>query len=410
MKTRKIISGIVAGALVITLAVTPVSASTLSEQLAESNAKQAETQFKIDTTKNTMAEIEEQINLVNQEVDRINGVISTINTEIANLEVNIAKSEEELKIAQAKLKEQEEAMNDRVRAMYMYGNDSMLEFLFTSTDFSDFVTKLDMSRYIIESDKEAIDALEVTQKVIDEKKKSIEADRVQTVVKKEEQEVVLNDQENIKAQKDAYLVQNQAIVDEYQSVLDAEAATSASIEAEIQAYYAAQQAAQQAAKEAQEAAEASSGNDSSGDASESTGGSTGGSSETPDYSSGYMWPCGGRVTSPFGPRVHPVYGESSFHSGIDLGAYYGEAVAAAGNGTVISAGWNGGYGNCVIIDIGDGLVALYGHLSSINVSAGQSVSIGQTVGGVGSTGVSTGTHLHFEMRLNGSPVNPNNYF
>ena len=139
----------------------------------------------------------------------------------------------------------------------------------------------------------------------------------------------------------------------------------------------------------------------------------GGGSAAPDISystSGYVWPVSGPITSPFGYRTHPIFGNQSFHSGVDIGASSGTSVAAAGSGTVISAGWNGGYGNCVIIDMGNGVSSLYGHLSSVYVSSGQTVSAGQSIGAVGSTGNSTGPHLHFEMRSYGTAVNPYNYY
>ncbi|MGV8905972.1 MAG: murein hydrolase activator EnvC family protein [Acetobacterium sp.] len=418
MNKRKIVSGIVAVTLVFTLAVAPVNGATLSEQLSESNARQTEAKYQVDMTQNTISGIENEINKVNDEVNRINGVIDSINTEIAGLEANIVKTQEELGIAEAKRLEQEGAMSDRVRTMYMYGNGSIMEFLFSSTDFSDFATKLDMSRYIIESDKNALKALEETKKVIDEKKKSIESDKLKTVAKVAEEEKALGDQESVKAQKDQLLAQNQTVLAEYQAIQDAEAATSADIEGQIQAYYA-EQAAQAAAVQAaaeQAAAEQAANNDTGSGSTDNNAGATGGGSDdnevaaAPSYSSGYQWPCSGSITDPFGWRIHPIYGDSRLHSGIDIGASYGAAVAAAGSGRVISAGYNGGYGNCVIIDLGNGVSALYGHMSSINVSSGQNISKGQTVGAVGSTGDSTGTHLHFEMRVNGSAVDPNNYF
>ncbi|HEY5557650.1 murein hydrolase activator EnvC family protein [Acetobacterium sp.] len=422
MNKQKIISGIVAGTLVFALAVAPVYGATLSEQLAESNARQTEAKFQVDMTQNTITGIETEINKVNDEVNRISGVIDSINIEVAGLESNIAKTQEELNIAEAKRLEQEGAMSDRVRTMYMYGNGSIMEYLFSSTDFSDFATKLDMSRYIIEADKSSLKALEETKKVIDEKKQSIESDRLKTVAKAAEQETALGDQENVKAQKDQLLAQNQTVLTQYKAIEDAEAATSADIEGQIQAYYA-EQAAQAAAKQAaaeqaaaeQAAAEQGANNDTSGGSTDNN--NTGSSSDdnepaaSPSYSSGYQWPCGGSITSPFGNRDDPMApGSTRFHSGVDIGASTGTPVAAAGNGVVISSGYNGGYGNCVIIDLGNGISALYAHMSSINVSAGQSISSGQTVGAVGSTGNSTGAHLHFEMRNYGTAVDPNTYF
>ena len=407
MKKHRIVSGIVTGSLVLAFLTAPVNAASLTEQLAQSNARQAAAKYQVDMTQNTINGIEEEISKVNEEVNRISGIIGAINAEIATIETNIAKKQEELKIAETKKLEQEAAMSDRVRAMYMYGNGSIMEFIFSASDFSDFITKLDMSRYIMTADKDSLNALEETKKVIDEKKLSIEADRLKTVEKKTEQEVVLTQQEQVLAQKDQLLAQNQATLEEYKAIEEAEAATSADIEGQLQAYYEQQRAAAEQAAAENSGSNGSTDGTAGGDTSNSGGGDTsGGSTAPPVYSSSYVWPCGGDITSEFGWRIHPIYGDSRFHAGVDIGASSGTPVACAGNGTVISAGWNGGYGNCVIVDIGNGLSAVYAHLSAINVSSGETVAAGQTVGAVGSNGDSTGSHLHYEVRLYGSPVSP----
>jgi murein DD-endopeptidase MepM/ murein hydrolase activator NlpD len=116
-----------------------------------------------------------------------------------------------------------------------------------------------------------------------------------------------------------------------------------------------------------------------------------------------------RVTSPFGYRIHPIYGTSILHTGVDLAASEGTPIHAAGSGVVVSAGWMSGYGNTAVIDHGGGLATLYAHQSVLIASAGSRVSQGQTIGRVGCTGSCTGPHLHFEVRVNGSPVNPMPY-
>jgi murein DD-endopeptidase MepM/ murein hydrolase activator NlpD len=120
----------------------------------------------------------------------------------------------------------------------------------------------------------------------------------------------------------------------------------------------------------------------------------------------FIWPVNGAVTSGFGPRTHPIYGESRMHTGVDISASSGTPIKAAGDGVVKMAGVNGGYGNWTLIDHGNGLATGYGHQSRIAVSVGQQVSTGQVIGYVGSTGASTGPHLHWEVRVNGNPVNP----
>lgn len=131
-----------------------------------------------------------------------------------------------------------------------------------------------------------------------------------------------------------------------------------------------------------------------------------GSSGSGQYGGELFWPTSGPIVSGFGYRTHPVYGTTRFHSGVDIDGACGQPIFAAENGTVISAGYNGGYGNATVIDHGDGLSTLYGHQSSLGVSSGQSVNRGQQIGLVGTTGLSTGCHLHFEVRVNGEPVDP----
>ena len=126
----------------------------------------------------------------------------------------------------------------------------------------------------------------------------------------------------------------------------------------------------------------------------------------------YIWPSADSdyVTSFFGTRVHPISGDVYHHNGIDIGAAYGTDVLAAADGTVTLAGRNGGYGYCVIIDHGDGNQTLYAHMSRLDVGIDDTVTQGQTIGLIGSTGTSTGAHLHFETSVNGSRVDPLLYF
>ena len=122
------------------------------------------------------------------------------------------------------------------------------------------------------------------------------------------------------------------------------------------------------------------------------------------------YPNDGEITSGFGWRMHPILGYQRFHSGVDFGADYGSTIRAADRGVVIFAGWYGGYGNAVIIDHGNNITTLYGHSSGLYVSEGQAIERGQPIAAVGSTGLSTGPHLHFEVRQNGEPVDPMAYF
>jgi murein DD-endopeptidase MepM/ murein hydrolase activator NlpD len=131
-----------------------------------------------------------------------------------------------------------------------------------------------------------------------------------------------------------------------------------------------------------------------------------GSTGSGQYGGELFWPTNGPIVSGFGYRTHPVYGTTRFHAGVDIDGACGQPIFAAEDGTVLSAGYNGGYGNATVIDHGGGLSTLYAHQSSIGVSSGQKVGRGQQIGLVGTTGLSTGCHLHFEVRVNGEPVDP----
>jgi murein DD-endopeptidase MepM/ murein hydrolase activator NlpD len=124
------------------------------------------------------------------------------------------------------------------------------------------------------------------------------------------------------------------------------------------------------------------------------------------WSGSFIKPCKGEITSGFGYRVHPIFGVRKMHTGVDIGGSKGTAIHAAGDGKVIETGWGGGYGNMVIIDHGKGRSTLYGHMSRITCNTGDVVKAGDKIGEMGSTGYATGNHLHFEVRINGDPVNP----
>ena len=189
---------------------------------------------------------------------------------------------------------------------------------------------------------------------------------------------------------------------EYDAIAEAEAEAEETLQEAIR-----KRAAEEAAKNN---SNNNSGGGSSGGGGNSGGGSWGGGSAT--SLSDLQWPVPSctLITSRFGYRVAPTTGASTYHGGLDIGASMGASIVSAGAGDVIYAGMNGGYGNCVMVDHGNGIVTVYAHMSSIGVSYGQYVTAGQYVGAVGSTGVSTGPHCHFEIRINGGQTDPAAYF
>lgn len=280
--------------------------------------------------------------------------------------------------------ESRQLVRERAVEMYMERSLNFGDIVVNVEDVADVSVGLEYAGHVIESSETLLNALEVLERTEERQQAEIEvrkAEIEELIVQLEGQRVVLvAEQEKADARRA-----------EVQVEADAAATLLAAINAEIAAYE---------SEKGDLTADIERMKEDIRRLSVSTGGSNPGI---------LAWPVGGTITSPFGWRTHPISGASRFHAGLDIGAGHGTPIGSAGSGTVILASWYGGYGNAVVIDHGGGLTTLYGHQSSLAVSAGQSVSTGQVIGYVGSTGYSTGPHLHFETRENGNPVNPMNY-
>ena len=317
------------------------------------------------------------------------------NQEIELYDEMIAEKAAELEEAQRLENEQLERYRARVRAMEENGGYNILAIISKSDSFSDMLTAMDDVGEIMESDRQLEDAYiaarENTESVkADYENTRSELEELKAQLKEEQEELEKDIEEAIQIILDLEndLENRQA---EYDAIMAAEDAANATIDKLV------------AELEAQRAAEAAA-------AAAAAGGSSGGGSA--NASGSFLWPVASYVyvSSRFGLRVHPITGEKKSHTGIDIASNQGTAVYASDGGSVTLAGWNGGYGNCIMIDHGNGYVTLYGHLSSISVSVGQTVSQGATIGAVGSTGNSTGPHLHFEVLKNGTRIDPEQFF
>ena len=317
------------------------------------------------------------------------------NQEIELYDEMIAEKAAELEEAQRLENEQLERYRARVRAMEENGGYNILAIISKSDSFSDMLTAMDDVGEIMESDRQLeeayIAARENTESVkADYEDTRSELEELKAQLKEEQEELEKDIEEAIQIILDLEndLENRQA---EYDAIMAAEDAANATIDKLV------------AELEAQRAAEAAA-------AAAAAGGSSGGGSA--NASGSFLWPVASYVyvSSRFGLRVHPITGKTKNHTGIDIASNQGTAVYASDGGTVTLAGWNGGYGNCIMIDHGNGYVTLYGHLSSISVSVGQTVSQGATIGAVGSTGNSTGPHLHFEVLKNGTRIDPEQFF
>ena len=352
----------------------------IQQQVNQQNAKKADAETVIVSVSEQLRQIEEQLRQAQQQLD-------SIQQQRIAVENDITVNEKLLAEAQKRLEGREAVFYKRVRDIYINGRLSYLDVVIGSKDFTDFANRLEILKRIIDSDIKLIEeikkeraeiaarkqALEQSRAKLVELEKAAAAKRAEIEQKKKEREVVLQ-----KAQNDRATAM--------QAVEELNASS-----AQITALLKARQAERAAARAAAAAQQSS-----------------------PTYSwvqgSGQLgWPVSGEITSPYGYRTHPIWGTTIYHSGIDIGVDEGTPVHAADGGTVAWSGWMGGYGYAVVIDHGNGLSTLYGHNSELAVDEGQSVAKGQVISYAGSTGNSTGPHVHFEVRVNGDPVDPMGY-
>lgn len=281
--------------------------------------------------------------------------------------------EKSVQEAEAKYKQQKDQFRKRVRLMYENSNISPLQTFLESKSISDFKAKLELMSLIAKKDKEAVQSIETAKKDLEFKKSAKEDEKAAIEKKTAEQKKIVASIQVSRSKKNDELSKINSTI----SMLDQQERELEQKSAEIANWI-------RSVKNKR------------------AGGYTGGS---------MIWPAPSStlITSPFGNRWHPVLRRNKYHTGIDIGAASGTNIVAANKGTVILAGWQDGYGNTVIIDHGGDIVTLYGHASKLLVSEGDEVEAGAVIAKVGSTGLSTGPHLHFEVRKNGDPVNPLDY-
>jgi murein DD-endopeptidase MepM/ murein hydrolase activator NlpD len=319
---------------------------------------------KIKNTKNQMDDNKKEIKELNAEIAELQAAITDTEQDINQLQSNITLKEAELVVKKAEIEKTTKDLNARLRQIYKSGSVSFIDILLSSGNISEFITNMEMVSLIYENDKTLVVSLKDSYAAIEAQKNEL---------------VSLK---NSLSAKEASLTAGQAVMATKRSAATAE---NKKLEAELDAL---NKEAERIIKEIQ----ALSGNG--------------------NYAGGMLsWPTPGytRVTSEYGNRIHPILGYVKFHTGIDIAAPYGATVIAANSGKVIASYYNSSYGNMIIVDHGGGIATLYAHLSSRLVNVGASVSRGQTIAKIGSTGMSTGPHLHFEVRLNGVYQNPRSY-
>lgn len=313
--------------------------------------------------------------------------------------------ENEAKLAEvtAELNAKHGVLENRVRDIYINGQISYLDVLFGAQDFADLLTRMDLLKRVVIRDSELVADVLAYQKEIKEVGKQLEADkRIQEeLATKAQQAMEVKLEKVAKQQALIDLMQNDK--DVYDRQYDEMMASSAEVTRLInEKQEEMRRAAEEARRQAEMEALRQSGNVEY--VPEENGGYV-----MQNYGGGMIWPVSGPITSEFGWRTHPIFGNARFHSGLDIGSDYGVPIHAAASGVVIESGWIGGYGNTIMIDHGSGIVTLYGHNESLAVGVGQQVNQGDVIAYCGSTGNSTGPHCHFEVRLGGEPVSPWDY-
>ena len=405
----------------------------LESQLASLKEEDAKYQEILNKTKDDISKKEAYSDALVKKINVLGEQLSLNHNKSDELDTKISQLQKDIDSANEGITTQIETLKGRLKTIYMAGGASDLEIILGAKDFSDFLDKLELVKTLSAYDSNLINEIKEKLKGITENKEELEAN-------KQELKQVEQDLESDQAEQ-SLLDENQDLLNNLYSKSDlliANIETSSSelsdVERQIQEYYAKQKAEQEAAQQSQSSSENSSqsssddnyDDDASSDSSsgDSSGGSSGGSSgdsgyTPPSSSGGYVWPCPGFY------YLSSEWNEDRYtynHGAIDIagGGIMGATVVAADSGTVISSnsscvhnwgksgscGCGGGYGNYVWIDHGNGKATVYAHLSSVSVSTGQYVSQGQVLGYVGSTGESTGPHLHFECRYYGEKYNP----
>ncbi|MGI5894347.1 MAG: murein hydrolase activator EnvC family protein [Candidatus Merdivicinus sp.] len=334
--------------------------------------------------------LSQQIALNTQKVAVIDGQIAQLSQEMEESEQLLSETNENIVAKEEEIDTTTDQYKQRMRAMYMAGDTSSLEMLFSAGSFSEFLTNIEMMQAISEHDTALLETLRVQKSDLENQKS--QAERIQSDITEQQEQMNAQkaemEQTNAELQ-EAYEQSQNAIqnIEAEKEMFEQNAAAKQKeadqIEAEISAEIKRLQEENEKKQQAQ----------------------NGGQST--QFSGMFARPTndGYYISSGYGPRW------GSFHSGIDItaGGCYGANIYASASGTVITAGWHWSYGNYVVIDHGGGYSTLYAHCSSLNVSVGQNVVQGQVIAKIGSTGQSTGPHLHFEVRINGTRQNPSNY-
>ncbi|GIM27544.1 metalloendopeptidase [Clostridium polyendosporum] len=370
-------------------------------------------QEQLDQKSNVVKDSQSKIDNYQTQINSLQSKITQVQDQINKVTNQIRLTEDEIKEKQQEEKEKKELLGRRLRTAYKNNiGEQFISVILESNDITDFITKVANIAKIVEKDNELInevqkiqDELNNKQKQLNEQKKSLDTQKQQVV---DEQNKLKVTTKQLLEERDKHKIQIaelEALESKKTVIIGGLNAKEKELKEQIGDLGSYNDDLQNQINDMFK--QINSSNNSNSNSNSSSKSNDGG--QTVVSESGFIRPSAGAVTCPFGPRIHPVTKKSGFHTGVDLGAPYGSSIKAAKSGVVVRAEFNTAYGNMIIIDHGNGYQTLYAHASQNVASVGQQVTQGQTVAYVGSTGWSTGPHLHFEVRINGNPVNPMNY-
>ena len=390
----------------------------LQDQKKSIESEQQALQKEIDANKSEVMDLVQQKNQIDRQIKLLQDAIENNNDLIREFNLLIAEKQNELDDAYSARDTLNTQYKARIRSMEENGKLTYWSILFKASSFTDLLDRVDTINEIALADSRMIGRIQTAAQQIEAARLELARQKISLEEAKEE---LAKDEEDLHQQRlKSDEVINKLMADRSTLVSAAEQYDAqkeellkqiASEEANYKEAVAAEEKARREAEEAAARARAEAAAREAAAREAAASGSSGSSSSSPRVSRyGFIWPCASHtITCNFGPRIHPITGKYSNHSGTDIGASYGSPIYACASGTVTKATYGSAYGYHVVINHGNGFSTLYAHMCRYVVSAGQYVTQGQVIGYVGSTGWSTGPHLHLTMYYNGSLVNPMNY-